>query len=413
VGKAKKKTLRFHVVDDDPAERALLTRLLRKAGYAVTEHESGETALRAIPRDRPDGVIIDLMMPGMDGLDLLKELRGRKALTSTRIIIVAGKPYEFDRTRALKLGADSYVVKPLDPALFLDEIKRVMDDRMELTFWGVRGTLPVPGPQALRYGGHTSCVTLAFPKGQLFIFDAGSGIKPLGDTLLAQRRARLSAKIFVSHPHWDHINALPFFAPLYIQGNEFEILGPAHSDVTMRQLISHQMDGVYFPVNIREFGARVYFRDLKEETVTIDGITVRTKLLNHPGKCLGYRVEYNGRAVCYITDNELYLPDNPYYNPRFAKRLAEFVGDADALITDTTYSDEEYRSKVGWGHSCVGQVARLAAAARVKTLYLFHHDPDQDDDAIDAKLAAAQAFLKKKAPTVRCIAPSVGTSVKI
>jgi phosphoribosyl 1,2-cyclic phosphodiesterase len=180
---------------------------------------------------------------------------------------------------------------------------------LELTFWGVRGTLPVANQRAYRYGGNTSCVTLEFPKGQLFIFDAGTGIKELSDALMKQNRRNIAASIFISHPHWDHINALPFFAPLYARGNAFEILGAAHVHKTMEELISAQMDDVYFPITMKEFGAQIKFRDLNEEQIEVEGISVCTMLLSHPGNCLGYRIDYNGRSVCYVTDNELFCPN--------------------------------------------------------------------------------------------------------
>ena len=158
------------------------------------------------------------------------------------------------------------------------------------------------GGKSIRYGGNTSCVSLSFKNGGLFIFDAGSGIKELSNHLMASGARRLEAKIFISHPHWDHINALPFFVPLFIPGNEFEILGATQGDLTVREMISNQMDGVCFPVTIREFGSRVYFRDLRGETLKINGATIETMLLSHPGYCLGYRINYNGKSVCYITE---------------------------------------------------------------------------------------------------------------
>lgn len=228
---------------------------------------------------------------------------------------------------------------------------------------------------------------------------------------MASGARRLEAKIFISHPHWDHINALPFFVPLFIPGNEFEILGATQGDLTVREMISNQMDGVCFPVTIREFGSRVYFRDLRGETLKINGATIETMLLSHPGYCLGYRINYNGKSVCYITDNELFLPDNDSHNARYVDMLAQFVGNADALITDTTYTDEEYKTKVGWGHSCISQVAQLAHVAKVKTLYIFHHDPDQDDNAIDRKLEMTREKLEKLGSDTQCLAPAEGDKV--
>lgn len=405
--------LSFYIVDDDPDMVAFMSAMLEKVGHHVTALTCSTTALKEIAENKPDCAIIDLMMPGLDGLELIDQLRQKPDLSDTKFIVVSGKPYEFDRKRAYEFGADGYITKPLNANTFVEKIHRILEDRMEMTFWGVRGTLPVPGDKSLRYGGNTSCLSLEFSRGQFFIFDAGTGIKALSDKLLAQKQARLEGKIFISHPHWDHINALPFFAPLYVQGNEFEILGASHGDITMREMISAQMDGVYFPIRIKQFGARVYFRNLGEEQFTCDGITVSTKLLNHPGKCLGYRIDYKGRSMCYITDNEMDLEGSEFYNPFYVKRLAEFIEGCDALITDCTYMDEEYPRHIGWGHSCVSEVAKLAHQGKVKKLYLFHHDPDQSDDDIDAKLAQARKVLADLGSDVECLAPNEGTQVKI
>lgn len=403
-----KKTLKFFVVDDDPGVLEFTHAVLEAEGHTVAGLLGGETALAQIVEAKPDCVLIDLMMPGTDGLDLCKRLSEHEDLAGLRRVIISGKPYEPDRRRAFESGAHGYITKPLNPETFHSRLFRIIDDRMELTFWGVRGTLPVPGEGSLRYGGNTNCVTLEFARGQFLIFDAGTGIKLLSDHLIGQHRKRLEAKIFVSHPHWDHINALPFFAPLYIPGNEFEILGASHGNMNMRQMISAQMDGVYFPIRLKQFGARVYFRDLEEEEFSLgDGITVKTKLLNHPGKCLGYRIEYEGRSVCYVTDNELDFEDSEFYNPYYVRNLTNFVHGADVLITDCTYTDEEYRAgKVGWGHSCIGRVVDMAHEAEVKQLMLYHHDPDQDDDAIDAKLETARELLAGKGSATECLAPA-------
>jgi phosphoribosyl 1,2-cyclic phosphodiesterase len=265
----------------------------------------------------------------------------------------------------------------------------------------------------LRYGGGTSCVSLAFPDGRLFIFDAGSGIKALSDALLAAKRSRIDGTLLISHPHWDHINALPFFVPFYMQSNQFEICGASHGDITMRDLISAQMDGVYFPVTVREFAASITYRDLAEGEHTIGGVSVKTMLLSHPGNCLGYRVSYGGRSICYVTDNELFDPGSDFYSEEYIDRLVAFVGETDVLITDCTYTDEVYPRKVGWGHSSVSQVADLAARARPKALYLVHHDPDDTDDIIDAKLAAARERLAARGASTTVLAPAERTEVDI
>ncbi len=297
-----------------------------------------------------------------------------------------------------------------------EQSQKATDDppAFEVTFWGVRGSLPAPGPRTLRYGGNTSCVTLAIEGEPLFILDAGTGIKQLSRTLVAEGRAQgFSARILITHPHWDHINALPFFAPFYMAGNDFEVFGARNGEITVRDTVSAQMDGVYFPVTIKEFAAHMSFHDLQEGTIQLGKVSVGTMLLNHPGKTLRYRFDLRGRRVCYITDNELYLPDNPKRDEGYVDMLAEFCRGADVMIADTMYRDHEYPAKVSWGHSCPSQVADLAHRANVKGLYLFHHDPDQDDDAVDLKLGETEAHLERLGADTVCVCPAEGLTVRL
>ncbi len=352
-------------------------------------------------------------MPDIDGLELCKKLRDEFSLDEMKIIMVSAKTYEADRSRAFECGADAYINKPIDSKIFLSQIERIVNDRIHITFWGVHGTLPIPGKNTTKYGGNTSCVSLEFANGNLMIFDAGSGIKTLSDHLMAKKTSPINAKIFISHPHWDHINAIPFFAPLYTMGNEFEIFGPSYGDDSIRELISAQMDGVYFPIKIKDFSAMVYFRDLKEETFDVDKIRIRTMLLNHPGRCLGYRLQYKDRSVSYVTDNEIYPKSSKFYNKEYINKLNDFVKDTDVFITDCTYKDEEYNKKINWGHSSIGQVIDLADRAGVKTLYLFHHEHDHIDSDIDKKLRTARSMLKKKKSRTKCVAPKEKQLFKI
>ena len=398
--------MKFYLVDDDPDILALLRSVLEKAGHTVVSSNSSQQALNEIPGVSPDCVITDLMMPVMDGFELCRELRRRPEIESMKIIVLSAKSYDFDRRRARELGADGYIVKPINPATLLTSIDEFVSKHMVVTYWGVRGTLPVPGPRTLKRGGNTSCVSIEVGGEPLYIFDCGSGIKQLSDQIMASGTQRFSAKIFISHTHWDHINTLPFFAPLYIRGNQLEIYGPYQGDLTIARAIAAQMEGVYFPVTIREFGAHLVFRDLREETLDFGTVKIETLLLKHPGSCLGYKVTCHGRSACYITDNELYLPSDPRRDQRYLERLTDFVRGTDVLITDTTYRDHEYPSKVDWGHSCVSEVADLAVRADVKRLHLFHHDPDQSDDDIDRKLDETRAHVARLGGSVEVDAPA-------
>ena len=407
------KGLKVFIVDDDPDFIKLLRKYLETEAAKVGYSTSSVDAPPKIIKEAPDCLILDIMMPGLDGLELCKLLRRERSLDAMKIVIVSGKSYQFDRERAFSFGADGYIVKPVNPRQFGAQLRQILEEKIGLTFWGIRGTLPVPGEGALKYGGNTSCVTLEFPRENLFIFDAGTGIKVFSDHLMAKQERRMEAEIFISHPHWDHINALPFFAPLYVPGNEFEICGPSHGDITMRELISGQMEGVHSPIKIKKFASRVYFRDLKEEEFDIRHIKIQTMLLNHPGYCLGYRLEYKGKSVCYVTDNELYPESSRFYNSAYLEKLLKFIKGADALITDVTYTDREYEDRIGWGHSPVGLVVDLADRAGVKTLYPYHHDPDESDRDIDAKLEAARVMLAERNSNTRCVGPKEKQLIKI
>ena len=403
--------MKFFIVDDDPDTLALVSRLLTDAGHEVVVRASSTGAVRDIPDARPDCVITDLMMPVMDGFELTKELRRRTELAGMKILILSAKSYDFDRRRAKEMGADGYLTKPINRETFLQSIKEIVSGQIAVCYWGVHGTLPAPGEAYTRYGGNTPCVSVEVSGEPLYIFDCGSGIKRLSDRVMADSAERFSGRIFISHTHWDHINTVPFFAPLYVRGNQIEVFGPYQGDLTIERAISAQMESVYFPVTIREFGARLVFRDLREESLQFGQVRIDTMLLRHPGYCLGYKLSCRGHSICYITDNELYLPTDPRHDARYVQTLADFVRGADVLITDTTYRDHEYPSKVDWGHSCVSQVADLAARADVKRLHLFHHDPDQTDKHIDAKLAETQAELARLGSKVICEAPAEGSEL--
>ena len=399
------RNLKLFIVNDDPISIDTLSQRVGPMASSLDHGGFSDHTFSEIIALRPDCVMVDMIASPAHGLEAIRKLRQNGELDATKLVAMIDVPSEPHRSQAFSSGADGVICQPTLSRSLKDQILNIVEDRIELRFWGIRGTLPVPGPQSLRYGGNTSCVSLEFPGGEFFIFDAGSGIKVLSDYLLAERPDLVSARLFISHPHWDHINALPFFAPLYLAGRALQICGPAHGNITMRELISGQMDGVYFPIKIQEFSANVDFRDLKEEDITIGGIGIRTMLLNHPGYCLGYRVSYNGRVLCYMTDNEIYPPQSEHYTPGHLERFENFVKDADVLIADSTYTADVYASKINWGHSAVEQVAALAGKAGVKTLFLFHHDPSQSDNDIDRKLELATAVLRKNRWETQCLLP--------
>lgn len=407
------KKLHFFVVDDDEDMLELVKTLLEEAGHAVTTTTSSDTALEQIIENEPDCVISDLNLPSISGFDLFESLRKKKMNKQPVFIILTSRHYGFDSNYAEKIGVDGFFRKPINPETFAEDILSYISDDMVVQFWGVRGTLTFASKSSNRYGGNTNCITLSIGNKKLFIFDAGTGIKSLSNYLVKHKKPPISAAIFITHPHWDHINGLPFFAPFYIKGNEFQIYGSNHSAISLDKIISTQMDSVFFPVTIREFSAYISYHPLNEETIWINDISIQTMHLVHPGRCLGYRIEYKGKSFCYVTDNELYLEESPNFNKFDYEKILNFVSNANILITDTTYSDEEYQTKENWGHSCVSRVVELAHQANVKLLCLHHHDPDQVDKDIDTKLRKAKARLTKLNSKTQCIAPHEGDIIKI
>jgi phosphoribosyl 1,2-cyclic phosphodiesterase len=249
-------------------------------------------------------------------------------------------------------------------------------------FWGVRGSIPTPGPATIKYGGNTSCVEMRCG-GHLLIFDAGSGLRELG--LELAKGGSVDADLFLSHTHHDHLVGLPFFGPAFEPRNKLRVwAGHLQPERTIESVLRDFMADPLFPVPLEIFGAQVTFRDFRAgETLSpCPGVTVRTAALNHPNRATGYRVEYAGKSACYITDTE-HEPGKP------DATVLKLIADADILIYDATYTDEEFPRYKGWGHSTWQEAVRLAKAARVKSLALFHHDPCHDDPMLDGVAAKA------------------------
>jgi len=222
----------------------------------------------------------------------------------------------------------------------------------------------------------------------LFILDAGSGIRELGLWLLRERRLPIKSHLLLTHTHWDHIQGFPFFAPAFIPGNEITLHGPAHAGSSLEEALEGQMLSRYFPVSLDQLGARLGFQHLEGQTHSeLAGVQVETADLHHTATTIGYRLSWGEYVLAYVTDTEpLSGLDDPSPDPAVL-RLAQ---GADLLIHDTQYTDEEYTMKLGWGHAPLGYVVRLAAAAGVRRLALFHHDPPHDDDILDSMVEQAR-----------------------
>jgi phosphoribosyl 1,2-cyclic phosphodiesterase len=269
-----------------------------------------------------------------------------------------------------------------------------------LTFWGTRGSIPTPGPQTMRYGGNTACISITGDDGRLLILDAGSGLRPLGHELMSDRRARLAADILLSHTHWDHIQGLPFFKPLSARGNRFCVFGAAQEGVPLQEILRRQMDPMVFPVPLEALAAKIEVSDIVEGEVPISGFRVRAFRLRHPGTTFGYRVgpAGGGREIAYLTDNELGSGGTYPVSEDWRVRLVQFLAGTDTLIHDAMYSDQFIHSRAGWGHSSPRQAVDLAVDAGCGRLILFHHEPEHDDATLDQLLVDARAYARGLAP---------------
>lgn len=278
---------------------------------------------------------------------------------------------------------------------------------MTLKLWGVRGSIPVPGPSTVRYGGNTACLELRYgPENKLIIVDAGSGIKPLGDKIVREELAHgpVEARLFLSHTHWDHIIGFPFFVPIFIPGTRLKIYSPVnYEERSVEEILGIQLSYQYFPVRQSELSATIEYESLRADEVLDlgDGMVIKTKLLNHPVTTFGYRFEYEGSSIVTLFDHEPFRnvfptdPDAEGYDEALALEadaaaaeqnagIREFYRGADVVLHDSQYTQSEYDLKyVGWGHSSYEWAIKEAHRAGVKRLLFFHHDPLRTDSDLD------------------------------
>ena len=275
-------------------------------------------------------------------------------------------------------------------------------------FWGVRGSIPTPGPTTVQYGGNTSCVEVR-ADGQIIILDAGTGLRLLGRQLVAEFNTQpLDLTLLLTHTHWDHIQGLPFFLPVYKPQNHLRILGYEGARHGLEVVLAGQMESPFFPIGLREVPANVRIEELKEMNFSIGPVRVQATFANHPGKCVGYRLSTSDGSIAFFPDNEL-----PRQNASANRKLMEFLRGTDVLIMDTMYDAAEYKGHTGWGHGCLDDVVALAIEAEVKTLFLFHHDPSHDDAKVSQMLAHARELVAARKGKLQVEAAREGVMVEL
>jgi phosphoribosyl 1,2-cyclic phosphodiesterase/CheY-like chemotaxis protein len=415
------------LIDEDLASREAMAGWLTDAGWRVVVAEDGEVGLDLIQRHPPELVVCDLLMPRCNGFQLCRTVRKDPQLKDkTKLIVTTASGYMTDRLNATDAGANECVVKPIQRLEFLRLVQALttgettlltrkstqdnirfdrppnvpalpLDDPVRLRFWGVRGSIPTPGPATVRYGGNTSCLEVR-ADGEIIILDAGTGIAPLGAHLAQEFKGRsFDISILISHTHWDHIQGFPFFEPAYNPANGVRIIGFKGAREGLASTLSSQMESPFFPIRMQQIPANISVEEMRDLKFKIGAVSVEATYLNHPGLCMGYRINTSCGSIAYLPDNEPYQRfkyhtaspetansvESLEYARRQDQRIVDFIQGADILVIDSQYDATEYQTRIGWGHGCVDDVVALALSAKVKRLFLFHHDPRHNDDFID------------------------------
>ncbi|HSJ04604.1 MAG: response regulator [Verrucomicrobium sp.] len=421
------KQARILIVEDANIIALAMSYALEGAGFHVDLAGDGEQGVLKAREMVPDLILLDIMMPKMNGIEALKLLRADERTRDVPVIICSAKDFKTERQAAAELGALDYLIKPFNPAELVRKVSAALGSaqvaaptlngshpatvvpiryqpeldtkRTHYTFWGTRGSTPTVGHRFQRYGGNTSCMSYAIGD-ELLIFDAGSGIRELGNHILASGPRKLH--LFITHTHWDHIQGFPFFTPAYLPGYDITVYGSTGFGKNLEALFRGQLDRDYFPVQMEDMRSNLRFQHLGDEPIEIGGAKITWEFSHHPLPTVGYKIEGQNQTVVWMPDDEFLqgYTGAPHalsrYHPQVApfEKIVAFLNGVDVVVHEAQYMAEEYPNRVGWGHCSLPNACALMKLARAQRWIVTHHDPMHDDVFLDRKLCLTRQILE-------------------
>jgi CheY-like chemotaxis protein/phosphoribosyl 1,2-cyclic phosphodiesterase len=404
-----------------------MSHALESHGYTVRVAEDGEECMDQLDEFKPDLLVLDLIMPKMNGLEVLRHLRSQQATQHLPVIVTTAKDYSTELKHIQQTGPVDVLIKPFDPELLIEKLDRhfnqaetaqglttrsqlheaveqyapVLDtQRPHVKLWGTRGSIPVCGGRYAQHGGNTTCFEFNTGTNRI-LFDAGSGLRDAGQSFLAGGPCHIH--LFITHTHWDHIQGFPFFTPIYVPGFEITVYGERGFGKNIESLLCGQMDRDYFPIQREDLRAKINFVFLDDNPVKIGDVTVTREFTQHPGATVGFKVSHQGWNVAFIPDNEFL--QGYIGSPALLERgdhlvvpyepMVRFLDGVDLLVHEAQYLPTDYPKRIGWGHSNLATACALTKLVKAKKWIVVHHDPDHDDAALHSKLNLTRQILKE------------------
>jgi len=424
---ASQHTRRILIADDVDVLSELMATVLEGDGFETERARDGEDCLEKVSIFKPDLILLDLMMPKIHGLDVLKQLKANEDTKHIGVIICSTKTFKTEIEQAYEFGAYEFLSKPFQEQDLLRLVHRFFSNNADSSkeaknqiqkaiegeifrpqlegnngwfqLWGTRASIPISGPRYVRHGGNTTCLEMNY-NGERIIIDAGSGIRDLGLSLISEGPQTLH--IFITHTHWDHIQGFPFFVPAFIPGYKIHLYASPNLDKDIESIFRGQLDRAYFPVQMEDMQAQFHFHHFDTDPIQIGDMTVSWEYTVHPSATVAYKIEFGGKALAFVPDNEFlkgYLgsPHDITLDHELAAintKLINFLTGVDVLISEAQYSNEEYIDKIGWGHSSLSNACALVKLTNPKHWIVTHHDPMHDDDFLRDKLNLTRQLLQ-------------------